>query len=235
MNSILPKVRGKIEYELGQFIDRFISQNRHSALPGAVGRKLRDFVLEGGKRLRPLFFLCGFHGYSRPIPGVYRSAIALELLHDFILIHDDIIDGSSVRRSGPSLHVALDRARPAGANRPSGGKGMGIVVGDILYAMAISCFLAIRQKAEIKQEALKVLMDAACRTGAGQLKELWSGFNSLKATSIDDVYRIYDLDSLLFVRCSAHRRSHSGQGPKGRHGAAGPMRTLFGPGLPNSR
>src|SRR5690349_20925985 len=69
-------------------------------------QSLREFVLAGGKRLRPAFCLWAFVGAGgeRDDAAVIDAGAALELLHTFALIHDDIMDNSARRRGGPTLH-----------------------------------------------------------------------------------------------------------------------------------
>ncbi|HEY1186626.1 MAG TPA: polyprenyl synthetase family protein [Gemmata sp.] len=76
------------------------------AQPQAL-REAADYQAEStGKRLRPTVLLCfALVGQARPraTPGVLRAAAAVELLHEASLIHDDILDHSSVRRGRPSV------------------------------------------------------------------------------------------------------------------------------------
>jgi geranylgeranyl diphosphate synthase type I len=72
---------------------------------------LRDFTLNGGKRIRPLFCYWGWRGAggSPDDTDVIAVATALELFHTAALIHDDIIDNSDLRRGRPTIHLALDK------------------------------------------------------------------------------------------------------------------------------
>jgi len=103
---------------------------------------LRRFVLGGGKRLRPAFCHLGWQS-ARPSPGTADDAAivagaALELFHCFALIHDDLIDGSALRRGEPSVHerFAVDHARRWGrACRPGEaahvGRSIALLCGDL--------------------------------------------------------------------------------------------------------
>lgn len=74
-----------------------------------VVRMLLEFANSGGKRIRPLMFLCGWQaagGAGQPYE-VLRAAASLELFHMFALIHDDIMDSSVTRRGRPTVHCAL--------------------------------------------------------------------------------------------------------------------------------
>ncbi len=68
---------------------------------------LRGFVVTGGKRLRPAFCYCAFVGAGgdRDDSRVVDAAAALELVHTFALVHDDVMDGSEMRRGDDAVHV----------------------------------------------------------------------------------------------------------------------------------
>ena len=101
---------------------------------------LADFVLQGGKRLRPAFCWYGYLGAGGSDDSVVADvAAALELLHAFALLHDDVMDGSESRRGRPSMHrrLELDHCRSGwrGESRRFG-EGMAILLGDLAFACA---------------------------------------------------------------------------------------------------
>src|SRR5205807_7284024 len=67
---------------------------------------LRDLILAGGKRLRPAFCHWAYVGAggAQDNPVVVDAGAALELLHTFALVHDDVMDGSNLRRGLPAIH-----------------------------------------------------------------------------------------------------------------------------------
>src|SRR4051812_31344254 len=86
-------------------------RSRWSAVDPALGTfvtELERFVCSGGKRLRPALVHWGFvaSGGRSDDPAVAPVAAAIELLHAFALLHDDVMDGSETRRSHPSFHAA---------------------------------------------------------------------------------------------------------------------------------
>jgi geranylgeranyl diphosphate synthase, type I len=110
---------------------------------GDLPELLEAFVGRGGKRLRPAFLLAGVTaadgGRASADPAVVDLAAALELLHAFALIHDDVMDGSATRRGEPALHVELAevhrRAGATGEHRRFG-DGLAILAGDLALVYA---------------------------------------------------------------------------------------------------
>ncbi|CAM4411742.1 All-trans-nonaprenyl-diphosphate synthase (geranyl-diphosphate specific) [Mycobacterium basiliense] len=102
---------------------------------------LQDFALSGGKRLRPIFAYWGWQAVATedPDPDVLLLFSALELLHAWALIHDDLIDASSTRRGRPTaqLHFAeLHRQRNWLGPAHHFGVSAAILAGDVAQAWA---------------------------------------------------------------------------------------------------
>jgi geranylgeranyl diphosphate synthase type I len=102
---------------------------------------LSDFVLAGGKRLRPLFCRYGFLAAGGDLAdrSWLEVAAGLELLHAFALLHDDVMDGSGRRRGRPSLHRRLhdDHQRAGWHGEPRRfGEGIAVLVGDLAFTCA---------------------------------------------------------------------------------------------------
>ena len=124
---------------------RFLAQKQKAAgkvSPEYAGlvRYLAKYTLAGGKRLRP-FLLCR----GRRITGAQSSVkanqagLALELFHNFALIHDDIMDGADLRRGKPVLHKQLTdwhRQKKWRGDSEEFGVGMAILGGDTLLTWA---------------------------------------------------------------------------------------------------
>jgi geranylgeranyl diphosphate synthase type I len=97
-----------------------------------------EAFLDGGKRLRPAFAVLGYLG-ARGVPNdteIIRLGVALELLHAFALIHDDVMDDSDTRRGRPSLHRQFSRPYGSDSAATRFGEGMAILVGDLAHMLA---------------------------------------------------------------------------------------------------
>ena len=194
------KIKHKIEQELASYIrsiNKLYSLNKISPL---LSDSINNFISRKGKRVRPLLFAVGYLGFAKKAaPGLYRSAVSLELLHDFMLVHDDIIDKSATRRGKPSMHEMLNRHLVNYKNIKFDGQDLTIVAGDVMYAMALEAFLSIKEDMNRKELALKKLIEAALYTGSGEFIELLYGAKKIDEITKDDIYRIYDLKTANYT------------------------------------
>ena len=122
---------------------------------------LRTLVLAGGKRLRPAFCHWAYVGAGGD-PGsdeVVDAGAALELLHTFALVHDDIMDGSDRRRGNPSIHAHFVARHAAQGWRAEGrrfGEGAAILIGDLAFVYADVLFGATRSDARHIFDELRI-------------------------------------------------------------------------------
>jgi len=114
-------------------LDRYLPPE--SAPPVEVHRAMRYSVFAGGKRLRPILVIAGADVAGAPPDLVLPSACAVELIHTYSLIHDDLpsMDDSAIRRGRPTCHVVF-------------GEAMAVLAGDALHAHA---FELLARNAEV--------------------------------------------------------------------------------------
>lgn len=106
-----------------------------------MAERVAAFVRRGGKRLRTAFVWCGWRaaGGSGDAGPVLRTGAALELLQACALIHDDVMDGSPLRRGGPAMHVDFAREHRSGrtgGSAESFGTSAAVLAGDLALAWA---------------------------------------------------------------------------------------------------
>jgi geranylgeranyl diphosphate synthase type I len=131
-------VRARLEQALDEYMRTWTEIDPALAAPlQSIGR----LVLSGGKRLRPAFCYWGFRaaGGQPDDPAVVDAGAAFELLHAFALIHDDVMDGSGLRRGATTVHVAFaeTHAERVWRGEPRRfGDGVAILAGDLASVMA---------------------------------------------------------------------------------------------------
>jgi farnesyl diphosphate synthase len=93
--------------------------------PAGLGQAMRYAVLDGGKRLRPLLVLATAEAVGGAPEAAMRAACAVELIHAYSLVHDDMpcMDNDMLRRGKPTVHVQF-------------GEAQALLVGDALQALA---------------------------------------------------------------------------------------------------
>jgi geranylgeranyl diphosphate synthase, type I len=151
----------------------------------------REYALRPGKRVRPALLVAGY-GLARGTPevpsGLWRFAAGLELLHTFLLIHDDVADQADLRRGGPALHHLLASGRA--------GEDLAVVVGDHLFARSLEAMLSsgLRGAARASQYYL-----AVCRhTAAGQYLDLELSRAPLSEVTLFQTLRVAHLKTARY-------------------------------------
>ncbi|MEW2147211.1 polyprenyl synthetase family protein [Micromonospora vinacea] len=116
--------------------------NDIDASMGAFAATAREAVLTGGKRIRSTFAYWGWRGAvggTAALPPVLPALAALELLHTFALVHDDVMDASTTRRGRPTAHIALAEQHVAAGHRGDPGRfgeAVAVLIGDLCMVWA---------------------------------------------------------------------------------------------------
>ena len=137
-------------------VERYLETLRFSDEAASAGLEeaMRYSLLAGGKRIRPVLALATASAVGRPTSWVLPLAAAIELIHTYSLIHDDLpaMDDDDMRRGRPTCHRAF-------------GEDVAILAGDGLYAEAFSLLLS-SQEAE-PAFLLAAARELAAATGVG--------------------------------------------------------------------
>ena len=94
--------------EYGAVVRRHVDEYLRARAGGAAAHLydlVRDYPARGGRSLRSTLCIATARAFGAPIEDALRSAVALEILHNAFLVHDDIEDASEERRGSPTLHV----------------------------------------------------------------------------------------------------------------------------------
>jgi len=138
---------------------------------------LEDFVLSGGKRLRPVFAYWGWQAVATrdPDPDVLLLFSALELLHAWALIHDDVIDHSTTRRGRPTAHIqfaALHRDRDWRGSPDQFGISAAILTGDLAQAWADDIVSRADLSPDARQRVHRVWANIRTELLGGQYRDI---------------------------------------------------------------
>lgn len=150
--------------------------------PTQLHQAMRYSVLGGGKRLRPLLVYATGLAFSAPLTRLDAVAAAVEIVHAYSLIHDDLpaMDNDDLRRGRPTCHIAF-------------GEAMAILAGDALQALAFELLAddaAIEVDPSIRVSMLRTLAHACGSVGmaGGQAFDLAAVGQRLSASELERMH-----------------------------------------------
>ena len=148
--------------------------------PAPLGDAMRHAVLGGGKRIRPRLVYAAGHLAGAADDVLDHPAAAVELIHAYSLIHDDLpaMDDDDLRRGRPTVHVAFDEATA-------------ILAGDALQALAFESLAADGVDGALTQRWVRLLARAAGSEGmvGGQILDIQGETRKLGAVEMEAVHR----------------------------------------------
>ena len=179
--------RNRIENFLVSYLSAKVSALKEvEPLGEETGKLIEDFILDGGKRIRAAFTYYGYRAAGgKDGENISLASAAIELLHNFFLIHDDIIDKSDLRRGSPTIHIRYRQIyenKGLISNFKNDGKvnlpsAMAIINGDICCALAYEALVESGFQADRILQVLKVMHEIVKFTAIGKLLDI------VKATS----------------------------------------------------
>jgi geranylgeranyl diphosphate synthase type II len=143
-----------------------------------------DYILSlGGKRLRPIFVLIGCDFYNHAIHHALNAAMAVEVFHNFTLLHDDIMDQADMRRGKATVHVKYNT-------------NTGILSGDVMMIKAYQFLLDYPDAVQVKK-LLDVFNQMAFEVCEGQ--QLDMDFELRRDVSIDEYLHMITLKTSVLI------------------------------------
>ena len=151
--------------------------------PAGLGEAMRYGVLDGGKRLRPLLVLAACEAVAGSSAAALRAAVAVELIHAYSLVHDDMpcMDNDVLRRGKPTVHVEF-------------GQAQAMLAGDAMQALAFEVLTpehAAGMPPALQARLCGLLARSAGHTGmaGGQAIDLASIGRTLDEDALRDMHR----------------------------------------------
>ena len=149
--------------------------------PTTIHRAMRYSLFAGGKRIRPILCIEAARAAGGETDGVVPCACALELIHTYSLIHDDLpaLDNDDLRRGKPTCHVVY-------------GEAIAILAGDALQTLAYEVLSRLKASADAR---IKIVEEIARATGTvdgmigGQVKDLEAEHQRPDAETLEYIHR----------------------------------------------
>jgi len=196
--------------QIEDFLSRYLGAKADAfkeveSLGDEAGRLIEDFILNGGKRIRAAFTYYGYRAVGgEDGENILFASSAIEILHNFFLIHDDIVDKSDFRRGLPTLHARYKQIYENKGLIPSFNNdgntdlpsAMAIITGNICCALAYQAFIESGFQADKILQVLTMMYDIIKFTAVGQLLDIVKS-TSRNATE-EDVLRIHYLKTAKY-------------------------------------
>jgi geranylgeranyl diphosphate synthase type I len=153
--------------EMGKIVDDALANYLSAKKPKYLYEASRHLPLAGGKRFRPIMAMLSCEAVGGNRLSALPFGIALELIHTFTLIHDDIIDEDDERRGIPSVHARF-------------GESTAIIAGDLLFAKAFDALADLEVEPRILNKIMKELAEMTIQICEGQQMDLsFEGMDTL--------------------------------------------------------
>jgi geranylgeranyl diphosphate synthase type II len=175
----LPAYLERNNARIDQALDGFLPP---VARAGRLAEAMRYSVMAGGKRLRPNLCLAAAEAVGGNSGDAMAAACALEMIHTYSLIHDDLpaMDNDRLRRGRPTCHIAFDEATA-------------ILAGDALLTLAFE-IVAVHSPGPVvrRAEVVRLLAGAAGPAGmvGGQMLDMLSEGRALDQAELEDLHRL---------------------------------------------
>lgn len=195
----------KIDEEIGRFLDFELSQNKERGVPEELSEAvelIRIYIIRGGKRLRPFLFYKTYElsGRAEDLEEALKVSMALEFLHAYFLIHDDIIDCDGLRHNGLAMHKQYEEqyaGKVVEKDLEHFGVSMAILAGDLLSSWVYRVISTSNLDSEKKLKAIQKISEITSDTLAGEMIDQTLGIGS--SFEEDLIFKVFDYKTARYT------------------------------------
>jgi len=174
--DLIPKYRSEINNGLADIYPRG---------PISLAKPVAYVLNGGGKRLRPLLTIFSAEACGGTKSVVFSAALAVEVLHNFTLVHDDIMDQDSIRHGQETVHNKWD-------------DGVAILTGDAMLSLALRL---LNETPVASHLQMKIFIDGLLAVCEGQALD--KEFENQSSVSLDDYIKMIDLKTGYLIGLAA--------------------------------
>ena len=165
--------------------ESYFNHRHFPADPSTLYNPLEGFLSNSGKRIRPVLCLLGNELFDEIHPDAYHLAAAVELFHNFTLVHDDIMDKAPLRRGQPTVHAVH-------------GEATALLGGDVMMVVAYDYLNKIDQ--QYLKKVLHLFNKTAKEVCEGQ--QLDMDFEKLEKVSLEEYIHMIQLKTSVLLAAS---------------------------------
>ncbi|MBU2028883.1 polyprenyl synthetase family protein, partial [Patescibacteria group bacterium] len=184
----------QIDRELTVYLDDKIREaEKQDFFTANLAKQAKKIILSGGKRLRPAFMYWGYMaGGGKEREKILKNSISIELVHNFLLMHDDIIDHGQKRHGVATLNAEYSKIGKLFFGQDGAehfGNSMALIFGDMLSAMSNQVIFTSNFPADLIVKALKQIQAIVSQTVVGEIQDVY--MDSSGKTSEEAILKMY--------------------------------------------
>jgi geranylgeranyl diphosphate synthase type I len=198
----LSEFKKRIDKELEIFLEKEIKKVQKSDPFLADGLvSVKKILLSGGKRLRGALMYFGYLlAGGKNTKEALKASMSFELVHMYLLIHDDVMDRDDVRHGEVTLHKRYaEQAKKAGRKDADHfGNAIATSLGDMVSALGSQCLFFAQFPPERIIRALQKLQEVIYSTVIGQVKDIRMSY-LLEEPSLEEVFSMYEMKTARYT------------------------------------
>lgn len=171
--------------QLQDLINKEIAEKRFSDNPIELYEPIRYIMSLGGKRMRPALLLMACDLFNGSIIKALKPALAIEMFHNFTLMHDDIMDKAPLRRGSETVHERWNES-------------IAILSGDVMLVEAYQLMMSVDDS--ILRQVLNLFSETA--TGVCEGQQIDMNFEALQEVDINEYLEMIRLKTAVLLACS---------------------------------
>lgn len=172
--------------ELSREFNAYLQKNQFAKEPQGLYGPI-DYILEiGGKRFRPALLLMACRLFGGDHHKAMPAALAIEVFHNFTLVHDDIMDDAPLRRGRPAVHTQYNL-------------NTGILSGDVMLILVYQLLLQLENR-ERQAEWVKLFNETAIKVCEGQQYDI--DFETRTDVTIPEYLKMIEYKTAVLMACA---------------------------------
>ena len=191
----LETFKNDVDCEIEAYLDHVIKESKKID-PFFVDmmKYFKKTILAGGKRVRPMMMCWGYKAAGgKNYEKILKTSVSIELIHAFLLMHDDIIDRDDMRRGKKTIHAKYrDYNKRFLLNKDSEhfGQSISIVLGDFIYSLGNQVLFESKFETEYIIQALNKLQSIVGRTCVGEIQDVYMEYK--KSVTDEEILNMYE-------------------------------------------
>jgi geranylgeranyl diphosphate synthase type I len=197
--NLIHAYQKKINIELDKFFISLKKRYQHLDYTRKLIKSMEDFSKRGGKRLRPILMIQGYNLFKPENHEIIKISISIELIHNFLLVHDDIMDRSHLRRGGLTINKLYSNYFKSRFNNELTthlGDSTAITIGNIFFSLGNTIIGNSSFPEKNKCKALNTISEMITTVGIGQSYDIM--YSLKKNLTEKEILIMYNLKTAVY-------------------------------------